>query len=305
MRKLSNSPAPYLILLAAMAARAQDLAPRAYLVTPKGSNAVTISYVWNNGELVFDPAVPIKDAKGRFSLSILSYYHSYSLFGRSANIVVSVPYALGNFHGEVAGTFADAYRSGLADSRVRVSVNLRGGPAMRVKEFLEWRERTLVGVSITAIVPNGQYDPARLINTGTNRWAFKPEIGFTRRRGRWVGEGYAGVWIFTSNPQFFPGSATRAQHPMRAFEGHLGYYLKPRLWVSLDGNYWSGGNSTMNGVENQDAQRASRLGVSFSTPVSRRQSLKFSYSRGAYVRLGGNFDALSAAWQYSWLGKAK
>jgi hypothetical protein len=36
---------------------------------------------------------------------------------------------------------------------------------------------------------------------------------------------------------------------------------------------------------------------------SRHQSLKFSYSRGAFVTIGGAFQNISVAWQYSWLGR--
>jgi hypothetical protein len=33
------------------------------------------------------------------------------------------------------------YRSGLVDSVYRVSVNLKGGPAMPPQEFIKWRRR--------------------------------------------------------------------------------------------------------------------------------------------------------------------
>ena len=32
------------------------------------------------------------------------------------------------------------------------------------------------------------------------------------------------------------------------------------------------------------------------------QSIKFSYSNRAYIKYGGNFQNVSLAWQYSWLG---
>lgn len=296
---------PLLLVLSTNTARGQDLVPRAYLITPMGSNAVTVSYSWNSGALVFDPSVSIENGQGTFNLEVLSYYHAYGLLGRSSNLVVSVPYANGNFSGEVVGNHTQVSRSGLADARIRFSINLRGGPAMRLKEFLQWRERTLIGASVTAVVPIGQNDPARAINPGTNRWAFKPEIGVTRRRGRWVGEWYTGVWLFSTNHHFFPGDSVRSQRPMAAVEGHVGYYLLPRLWASIDVNFWAGGRSTVNGTEKQDLQKNSRGGFTFSVPVSRRQSLKFSYSRGMYVSIGGNFNTISTAWQYSWLGKAK
>src|SRR4051794_11417297 len=67
------------LLLAATISSAQDLVPRAYLVTPKGSNAVTLSWSWNSGDVTFDPSVPITDSKGSFQTQVLSYYHSYGL----------------------------------------------------------------------------------------------------------------------------------------------------------------------------------------------------------------------------------
>jgi hypothetical protein len=300
-----SSSALAALLLAPLALSAQDLVPRAYVITPAGSNAVILSYARNSGDLVFDSSVQIDNGSGTFQTPVLSYYHSLSLLGRSANVVVAQPYAVGNFQGEVGGVLAKVYRSGLIDTRVRFSVNLRGGPAMGLKEFAEWREKTLIGASLTTVVPLGQYDPARIINPGTNRWAFKPEIGFSRRWRRWVVEAYGGVWLFTKNPNFFPGQSVRTQRPMAAFEAHLDYYLKPRLWVSLDTNFWNGGRSSTNGVEKQDGQRNSRAGLTFSTPISRHQSLKFSYSRGTYVTIGGNFQSIAIAWQYSWLGNPR
>ena len=37
--------------------------------------------------------------------------------------------------------------------------------------------------------------------------------------------------------------------------------------------------------------------------LTKHQSLKFSYSDGTYIRYGGNYQNVSAAWQYSWLGR--
>jgi hypothetical protein len=36
--------------------------------------------------------------------------------------------------------------------------------------------------------------------------------------------------------------------------------------------------------------------------VSRRQSVKISYSDGVVVRFGGKFKTLSVGWQYGWFG---
>jgi len=161
------------------------------------------------------------------------------------------------------------------------------------------------------VAPTGQYDPKRLVNYGANRWAFKPEVGYSWRSGHWVLDGYGGVWLYTRNPEFFsrndyvPYTQSQTQEPIVALEGHLSYDVKQRLWVSLDANFWYGGRTSLNGVQNPETlQRNSRLGVTGSVPLSLHQSLKLSYNRGTYVRFGGNFHNLSVAWQYSWLGRA-
>ena len=288
----------------------QDLAPRAYLITPLHSNAVTLTYSFFDGNVLFDSEVPITDSTARVSLAVFSLTHSLNFFGRSANFTASLPYAIGNFHGRVVGAEANAYRSGLMASSFRFSVNLWGGPAMDVHEFLKWRQKTVIGLSLKVTPPTGQYDPTKLINYGSNRWAFKPEIGLSRRRGHWVIDTYAAVWFFTTNHEFFsrnqlsPGTNTQSQSPTGAFEGHLSYDVKPRLWASLDGNFWFGGTTSVNGVANAGTvQRNSRIGGTVSIPVSRHQSMKFSYNDGAYIKYGGNFHNVSIAWQYSWLGR--
>lgn len=283
----------------------QDLAPRAYVISPLGSSAVTLGYTYNTGSVLIDPAVPIENFRVRFQTQTLSYYRAFNLFGRSSNFVLLFPYAIAHANATVVGADQSVYRSGIADGRVRFSVNLWGGPAMKTKEFARWQEKGLIGFSFTAAVPTGQYDPVRLVNLGSNRWAFKPEIGVSRRWGRWVLEGYSGAWFFTPNNAYFPGTTRRTQRPIFALETHLNYYVTRRLWVSLDANFWNGAQSAKNGIEDADRQRNSRAGGTVAFPLNRHQALKFSYSGGTYVTIGGDYRTVSGVWQYSWLGKTE
>jgi hypothetical protein len=292
--------------------RAQDLSPRAYVITPIHSNAVILSWSFYNGSIQFNGTAPITGATGTYYVSIFSYYHTFNFFGRSANVTGSLPYALGNFQGTVQGAGMNLYRSGLVDSAFRFSVNLKGGPAMPPQQFAKWRQKMLLGASLKVVAPTGQYDPTKLVNWGANRWSFKPEFGYSERWGHWVLDGYAGVWFFTKNPEFFshnaffPGTQSQTQDPIGSFEGHLSYDVRSRLWFSLDGNYWFGGKTSLNGLNNPlTLEKSSRVGVTASIPVSKHQSLKFSYNNGAYIRYGGNYQTVSVAWQYSWLGRPK
>src|SRR5580698_728191 len=113
---------------------AQDLSPRAYVITPLHSNAITLTYSFYDGSIIL-AGTPITGATGAYHVAIFSYYHSLSVFGRSANITAVLPYALGNFQGTVQSAEGKIYRSGLLDSAFRFSVNLKGGPAMPVTKY--------------------------------------------------------------------------------------------------------------------------------------------------------------------------
>ena len=286
------------------------MTPRAYVITPRSSNAITLTNIFNTGNLRFEGTVPIEGATGRLNVPALSLYRSFSLFGRSANVAATLPYGVGTFEGTVLGAEREAYRSGLLDSVFRLSVNLAGGPAMTLPQMREWRQRSLVGASLKVVAPTGQYDPTKLINLGGNRWAIKPEIGYSGHFGSFIVDAYAAVWFFTRNDEFFsrneffPGTQAQTQDPIYAFETHLSYDIRPRFWISLDGNFWYGGRTSLGGVENPSTlQQSSRIGITASVPITRHQAIKLGVADGAYVRFGGDYTILSVAWQYSWVGK--
>jgi hypothetical protein len=276
----------FIAVISAQAAFAQDLTPRAYIITPVHSNAIILSYSFYSGGILLNGALPITDS--------------------------SLPYGVGHFQGKLNTAETTVYRSGLLDSYYRFSVNIKGGPALSPQEFRNWRQKTIVGVSLKVVAPTGQYDPAKLINFGANRWAFKPELGLSHRKGHWVLDAYGAVWFFTTNNNYLShslissGTNKLTEKPVGAFEGHLSYSVKPRLWFSLDGNFWFGGRTSINGKEDlATLQKNSRIGGTASIPLTRHQSVKFSYNNGAYIRYGGNYQSVSVAWQYSWLGRPK
>jgi len=291
---------------------AQDLAPRAYVITPLHSNAVVATYSFFDGNLDLQGGAPITDSTARAHVPVLALFHSFNMFTRSASLTAGLPYGKADFHGKVQQNETDVHRSGLVDSVYRLSVNLFGGPAMAPREFIKWQQKNLLGISLKVVAPTGQYDPTKLINLGNNRWAFKPEVGYSRRNGHWLVDAYFGTWFYTKNPKYFsqnqytPDVHSRTQAPVGALEGHLSYDVKPRFWVSFDANYWYGGKISLDGVENPSTElRSSRLGGTASLPINRHQAVKFSYSNGAYIRYGGDFQNVSVAWQYSWLGRPK
>jgi hypothetical protein len=201
--------------------------------------------------------------------------------------------------GDVFEQRRSVYRSGLADLRLRLTTNLVGGPALERREFAQRRPRTTLGASLVVVAPTGQYDPAKLVNLGTNRWSFKPELGLSHPAGRWFVEVYAGSWLFTPNSNFFGGSERR-QQPLFSFQTHVSYVIRPRLWVAGDATFYTGGRTTVDGVQKADLQRNSRLGLTAAIPVTARSGLKVSWARGLLTRIGGNFETLAVGYQFLW-----
>jgi hypothetical protein len=67
---------------------------RVYAVTPPHSNAITLTWAFCDGNINYNGALEVSGATGTYNVEIFSYYHSFIFFGRSANVVASLPYAL-------------------------------------------------------------------------------------------------------------------------------------------------------------------------------------------------------------------
>ena len=92
------------------------------------------------------------------------------------------------------------------------------------------------------------------------------------------------------------------QEPIYAFQGHIIYSFKVGIWFALDGTYYTGGVTTIDGNEGDTLQENTRVGATLSIPVSRRNSIKLNASSGVSTRTGSDFDSAGIAWQYRWGG---
>jgi hypothetical protein len=290
--------------LAAVPARpsaAQELEPRAYAAAPVGVNFLVTAVGHSSGGVLVDPSLPFEDVEATVNTLSVGVGRTLDLFGRTGLLVAAVPYAWLSASGRVGEDTEHVSRSGFADPRFKLSVNLVGGRAMAPSEFARSQRLTIVGVSLGVAPPLGKYDRTKLINIGANRWSFKPEAGISRQLGKWTVEGYAGAWLFTANDHFYTGESRRTQRAIGSLQFHSSYTVKPGLWVAFDATWYSGGTTSIDGVEKADLQRNTRIGATVSLPLSSRQSLKILTSTGATTRAGSDFRTVAAAWQITWL----
>jgi hypothetical protein len=277
----------------------QDLEPRAYSNIPVRMNFLLAGYAYSSGGVLFDPAVPLENAHIKIHGTVLAYARSFGLAGMSGKFDVIMPYVWLSGSAENNGTPVYRDVSGLGDPRVRISLNFIGAPPLSMAEFKDYRQNLVVGASLQVFVPWGQYDAARLVNIGTNRYSFKPELGISKKFGPLFLELAAGVTFYTVNYDFYNGK-TRSQAPIGSIQGHVSYGFKRGIWAALDGTYYWGGRTTLEGVEGNDLQKNSRLGFTFAVPLNMHNTLKFHISTGVSTRTGSDFDAVGLVWQYRW-----
>ncbi len=277
---------------------AQDLDPRAYVRVPIDMTLLVTGFGYTYGGVVLDPTSPIQDLEAKVETPMLGIGRTFSLFGLTSQAFATLPYSWAQISGKVLGEDSSVTRSGLGDMRFRISTLLFGAPAVTREEFAKSSPQTVLGASITMIVPTGQYLTDKLINLGTNRWSFKPELGLSYVISeRWFLDLYAGVWFFTNNSSYYPGTSVRSQEPLLAFQTHLSYNINPLMWAAINFTYYTGGQTSVNDYYKDDRQNNSRLGASFNFPLSKVSAIKIAYSTGAIIRFGGNFSTISIAWQ--------
>lgn len=283
--------------LGAPGACAQELEPRAYSNTPTGLNFLLAGYGYTEGNLSFDPSVPIEDADLRTNSAVVAWARSLGVRGRSAKVDIVVPHTWLSGTALVEGQPRRREVSGFADPRFRYSVNLYGAPALSMQEFSSYRQDIIVGASLQVSVPVGQYDDSKLVNIGTNRWAFKPELGISKAWGAWTVDVAAAAALYTDNTDFLGGS-TLSQDPLYSVQGHIVYGFRSGIWLALDGTYYWGGRTSVDDIKADTLKRNTRLGLTVALPVDLRNSVKLLASTGVSSRTGDEYDGLGIFWQY-------
>ena len=111
----------------------------------------------------------------------------------------------------------------------------------------------------------------------------------------------AGVTFYTDNDEFL-ASQTREQDPLYSLQAHVIYSFPFGIWAALDGTYYAGGRTTVDGARRDDRQENTRLGATVSFPVDQHNSVKVYASTGVTARTGSDFTTVGFAWQVRWGG---
>lgn len=295
--RIARLPGLAILCLSTAGAAAQELAPRAYWPSPVGTNVLALAYQRSDGDIVVDQSLPVTGVDSTIDYGSITLQHTLDLGGRTANLSLTQAFADGDTRGVFEEEPFTRRTVGALDTVARLAINLKGAPAMDGPAFAALRQNpeTIVGASLTVSAPTGAYDPDRVINLGSNRWAVKPALGVIYPiTPNLLLETEIAVWLFQDNDDFL--GVTREQDPVGALQVHLIKRFRPGFWAAIDANFYAGGRTRIDGQKNADLQRNSRFGATLVYPFGRGQALKFSASTGTVTANGGDYELFTLAW---------
>jgi len=228
----------------------------------------------------------------------LAYVRTLDLWGRSGKVDLVLPLSALSGSAELAGQERNREVTGLGDPKLRFSALLYGGPALSLDEYRNFKSDLIVGTSFEVTPPLGQYDSKKLVNIGTNRWSFKPDLGISKTLGRVTLELSTGVRFYTDNSDFLDGKTLEVS-PLYSVQGHLIYSFTPGIWAGFDCLYYTGGRSTVDGNKGESLEDV-RIGLTLTLPINRYNSVKLYANTDVYTKTGIESDIVGIAWQIRW-----
>lgn len=283
---------------------AQDLDPKRWSHLPTEMNFAGGGYAFTRADICFDPVLRLENVEMEMNTWVLKYIRTFAFLQKSARVEFAQGFNEGSWKGLVDGIPSSIKRSGLSDSFMRFAINLLGSPPLKGKEYAVYRagveKETLAGIALAVQLPTGDYMDNKLINLGTNRFTFGPQLGLEHTRGKWSMEVTGSVWLFTDNDEFYKGKKLE-QNPLYTAQIHLVHTFRPGIWTGVSLGYVSGGESILNGVEKHD--RKESLGCSFSLnyPIAKQVGLKVAYvSTRTQESVGFDSDSMVLGFSGFW-----
>jgi hypothetical protein len=268
--------------------------------TPIGVNQFELAYAYAHANASIDTSLVVQGAKFNLNQGSISYARYFGFVHRLVWVEATVP--LAGLGGSVSGTTVQGSTTGVGDSSYSLAMLLKGGPALSVEQFADYKPTATVGISLSMSAPTGQYNPNQLLNLGSGRWSFKPEIALSHPFGpeqKWQLDAYANTCFFTDNTSYH-GTEILRQQPLPGIEGHISYSLSNSLWVSFDTRYSFRGSTLVNGENQNNAQQNFILGSEVNVSLNRRSWLVFEFDKALVHTNGPALTGFAVRYNFTW-----
>ena len=199
-------------------------------------------------------------------------------WGRTGGVSIVLPYA---FLDTSAGPFR-ASANGASDIGFLWQMNIFGGPALTRAEFQSFIPQTFSSFHLLVTTPLGTYNPTSPINPSANRWMVSPTVNFSYTPDQgwtWV-ETYVSGRFFTDNDNYrVNGAQTLSQKPILRLEEHVSRNVTDALWLSMDAFYNVGGETSIDGLGQDNMANTLRVGAGMGMRLWRGADLGLNYER--------------------------
>jgi len=279
---------------------AQFTDPRNYDNSPVGVNQLELDFAYARANASIDTSLIVAGAQLNLNQGTVNYWRYFGFFHRTAWVEASVP--LAGLSGSVTGINIRGSTTGAGDSSYKLATLLRGGPALSIRQFASYKPTTTVGVSLTISAPTGHYDPDKVLNLGSDRWSFKPEVGVSYPIGpkqKWVLDAYANANFYTDDTSYH-GTEILRQEALPGLEGHISYSFVSNLWASLDTRYSFRGDTFVNGINQNNSQENFTIGSEVNVALNPQNSLVFEFAKALVHQNGSAYTGFTVKYIYSW-----
>jgi Putative MetA-pathway of phenol degradation len=263
-------------------------------------NQIELAYAYAHSTASIDTSLVVAGARFNLNQGTITYTRYFGFLHRTAWVEASVP--LAGLSGSISGTNIQGSITGAGDSSYAVTALLKGGPALGADQFADYKPTTTVGLSVNISAPTGQYNSNKLLNLGSDRWSFNPEIAVSHPFGseqKWQWDVYARAYFFTDNT-LYNGREILRQQPLPGLEGHVSYFFVHSAWASIDTLYSFRGATVIDGVYQNNAQKNFTLGSEVNVSLNPRSSLVFQFAKALVHQNGPALTGFAVKYTYSW-----
>jgi len=279
---LAVAAIPVMVAFCPSPALAQ-LPARFYLKSLSGANAVPLIVESISGNTnPFDPAHNVTaGANFEATMALAGYALTFPLFDRAAMAALILP--MGRISGDVtvAGKSVNQSARGFGDPMLEFDINLLGPPAQKnIPDVLRYEPGFSVDLLADLALPIGEYDNKQSLNIGQNRWYGRIGMPVIWQIGEWVPgrrttlEFLPSVWLFGDNTDYV--GQTLKTDPSFQLDAHITRDLTEHFWGAIDGTYYNGGKSSINGVSGSSSSNLG-FGLTLGYQINDNLNLTFGY----------------------------
>jgi hypothetical protein len=219
---------------------------------PAGTNLALLYYQYAKRNKVYSNGSQVAGGDVTSDVGILRLVRFVDIAGFRADPQILLPFGSLNASNNLSALGSS---SGVGDLIVTATVWLVNKPA----------EGEFFGITPAVYVPIGSNDKNKALNLGENRWKYLLQAGYTTPvlTKNLSMQLAADVTAFGKNDDFGPTGQSQSQKPLYQFQAWLKYAVSPTFDLRVGTSHFTGGETSINGIANNDRTRTTNAKVGF------------------------------------------